>query len=373
MASKLFTPLKLGHGQLKHRIAMAPLTRYRASDEHVPLPFVKEYYAQRASEPGTQLITEATFIAPEAGGYANAPGIWNDAQISAWSEVTAAVHAKQSFITLQLWALGRAAHKEELVKDLGPNAKVVSSSDVAMSDGEQPTALTEEEIQHYISLYAQAAKNAIKAGFDGVEIHAANGYLIDQFTQDTANKRTDKWGGSVENRARFGLEVAKAVVDAVGSNRTAIRLSPYSDFQDMKMEDPEPTFSYLVRELKKLNLYYLHLVTPRISGNTDVEASESIDYLLDIWDNQSPIFVAGGFTTESAKSYVEEHQDKDIVVVFGRYFVTNPDLPFRVKEGIKFTPYDRSKFYVPKDPEGYVTYEYSKEYLGANSAQKVQA
>ncbi|KAH8816690.1 hypothetical protein F5884DRAFT_776996 [Xylogone sp. PMI_703] len=373
MTSKLFTPLKLGNASLKHRIAMAPLTRYRANDEHVPLPFVKEYYAQRASLPGTFLTTEATFIAPEAGGYANVPGIWNEAQIAAWSEVTAAVHAKQSYISLQLWALGRAAKQAQLTKELGPDAKVVSSSDVPFEGGDKPTPLTEEEIQHFIGLYAQAAKNAIKAGFDAVEIHGANGYLVDQFIQDNANKRTDKWGGSIENRSRFALEVTKAVVEAVGAERTGIRLSPYSPFQGMRMEDPKPTFSYLVQELKKYNLAFLHIVLPRIAGNVDVATQESIDYLIDIWNNQSPLLIAGGFTGELAKKYTEEHPDKDIVTVFGRYYITNPDLPFRVKENIPLTPYDRSKFYNAKQEDGYITWEYSKEYLAANSAQKVQA
>ncbi|RFU27356.1 hypothetical protein B7463_g8982, partial [Scytalidium lignicola] len=216
MALKLFTPLKLGNAELKHRIAMAPLTRFRADDDHVPLPFVKEYYAQRGSVPGTQIITEATFISPEAGLYPNAPGIWNEAQIAAWSEVTAAVHAKGSFIRLQLWALGRTASKAQLVKELGPNAKLVSASDIPMTGGEKPIPLTEDEIQQYIKSYAQAAKNAIKAGFDGVELHGANGYLIDQFIQDVTNKRTDKWGGSIENRSRFALETTKAVAKAIG-------------------------------------------------------------------------------------------------------------------------------------------------------------
>ncbi|KAH8802425.1 hypothetical protein F5884DRAFT_802025 [Xylogone sp. PMI_703] len=373
MASKLFTPLKLANVTLEHRIAMAPLTRFRATEDHVLLPFAKEYYAQRASTPGTLLITEGTFIAPEAGGYSNVPGIWNEAHIAAWKEVTAAVHAKQCYISMQLWGLGRSASREVLTKELGPNAKVIGPSDEPCPGGEKPTALTEEEIENYIDLYAQAAKNAIKAGFDAVEIHGANGYLVDQFISDNANKRTDKWGGSVENRCRFPLEIIKAVSDAIGSDRTALRLSPYSPFQEMRMEDPRPTFSYLVRELKKLNIAFLHIVLPRVSGNADVESTDSIDYLIDIWGNQSPLLIAGGFTAELAKQYVEQHANNNIVVVFGRYYIANPDLPFRVKQNIPFTPYDRAKFYNAKDTEGYITYEYSKEYLATNPFQKVQA
>jgi len=223
--------------------------------------------------------------------------------------------------------------------------------------------LTEQEIKEYISLYAKAAKNAIEAGFDGVEIHSANGYLIDQFLQDTSNNRTDAWGGSIEKRARFGLEVSKAVVEAVGADRTGIRLSPYSSFQGMKMSDPKPQFTYYTEELKKLNLAYIHLVESRISGNVDVEGTETIDFLIDTWANQSPVLVAGGFKSDSAKRVVDkEYTNKDILVVFGRYFISNPDLVYRVEKGIEFTPYDREKFYNKMQEDGYTTWKFSKEF-----------
>lgn len=323
-------------------------------------------YAQRASSPGTLLITEATFIALQAGGYSNVPGIWSQAQIDSWKNVTEAVHAKGSFIYLQLWALGRAADLVELKKDVGPDAKIVSASDLNF-DGRQghpkPTPLTEEEIKEYIGLYAQAAKNAVEAGFDGVEIHGANGYLIDQFLQDVSNVRTDAWGGSIEKRARFGIEVAKAVVEAVGAERTGIRMSPFSKFQGMKMADPKPQFSYFVGELKKLKLAYIHVVESRIAGNTDVEQTEKVDFLVDLWNNQSPVLIAGGFKPASAKKTVdEEYKNRDIAIVFGRYFISNPDLVFRVKEGIDFAPYDREKFYNKKQVDGYTTWKFSKEF-----------
>jgi NADPH2 dehydrogenase len=213
---------------------MAPLTRFRADEDHVPLPFVAEYYSQRGSVPGTLLIAEATFIALQAGGYPNIPGIWNEAQIAAWKKVTDAVHANDSFIFLQLWALGRTANADFL--NYESRAIVKSSSDVPMKGGVVPTPLTEEEIWGYVGYYKQAANNAISAGFDGIELHGANGYLIDQFLQDVTNKRTDDWGGGVEKRARFGIEVTKAVVDAIGAERTAIRLSPYSKFKGMGMK-----------------------------------------------------------------------------------------------------------------------------------------
>lgn len=357
--SKLFTALQVGNCQLQHRVIMAPLTRFRAEDNHVQMPIAREYYSQRASVPGTLLITEATLISPRGSGYNNVPGIWNADQIKAWKDITDAVHAKKSFIYLQLWALGRAA-LPDAVKSTGGD--LVSSSAVPMSDNSPtPRELTEAEIQLFISDYAQAAKNAIEAGFDGVEIHGANGYLIDQFTQDTCNKRTDAWGGSVEKRARFALEVARAVVEAVGADKVGMRLSPFSSFQGMKMEDPLPTFTYLANGLKDLKLAYLHVVESRIDGNADVEPTQKINFLVDIWDKTSPIFAAGGFKPDSAKRAVdEEYTDKDMAIVFGRYFISNPDLAYRIKENVPLAPYNRDTFYKAKSTEGYTDYPFSK-------------
>lgn len=291
------------------------------------------------------------------------PGIWNEAQIASWKRVTEAVHAKGSFIYLQLWALGRAASPAVLKKELGQEAKVISSGDLGFEGGAKPTPLTEAEIKEYVGFYAQAAKNAVAAGFDGVEIHGANGYLIDQFLQDVSNNRTDSWGGSIVNRARFGIEVAKAVVAAVGAERTGIRLSPFSEFQGMRMADPRPQFSYFAQELKKLKLAYIHVVESRIAGNADVEQTDKVNFLVDVWDNQSPVLIAGGFRPSSARTLVdEEYKNKDVAVVFGRYFISNPDLVFRLKEGIEFTPYDREKFYNKKQEDGYTTWKFSKEF-----------
>ncbi len=224
------------------------------------------------------MISEATFIAPAAAGYGNVPGIWSQEQITGWKKVTDAVHEKGSFIYLQLWALGRAADPENLKAEFGK--KVVSASDIPIKGGAKPEPLTEEEIWEFVGYYKQAALNAIEAGFDGVEIHGANGYLVDQFLQDVSNNRTDAWGGSIEKRARFGLEVAKAVVGAVGAERTGIRLSPFSTFQDMKMDDPIPQFSYFVEHLKPLKLAYVHVVESRISGNADIENTDKLDFLV---------------------------------------------------------------------------------------------
>jgi NADPH2 dehydrogenase len=361
--SKLFEPLQVGTNKLSNRLVMAPLTRFRADDNHVPLPMVKEYYAQRACVPGTLLITEATIINEPAGGYPNVPQIFSDAQIAAWKEIADAVHEKGSFLWLQLWALGRVADQE--YKRSSGSGDLVSSSDVPVADGAPaPRPLTEDEIQEYIQAYAAAAANAVKkAGLDGVEIHGANGYLIDQFTQDTANTRTDSWGGSVENRSRFGLEVTKAVVNAVGAERTGIRLSPWSSFQGMKMADPVPQFTHLIKGLKELKLAYLHLVESRIAGNADIEATEKNDDFIELWGNTSPVFLAGGFTPESAHTVVDkQYKNKDVAVVFGRYWISTPDLVYRIENGIELTPYNRDLFYNAKEAKGYTDYPFSEEF-----------
>ncbi|KAF1947992.1 FMN-linked oxidoreductase [Clathrospora elynae] len=225
--------------------------------------------------------------------------------------------------------------------------------------------MTVEEIKQSVSDYAQAAKNAVEAGFDGVEIHAANGYLIDQFLQDTCNKRTDSYGGSVENRSRFAVEVTQAVVDAVGAEKTGIRLSPFSEFQGMKMADPIPQFSDIMKRLDAFNLAYLHLVEPRVSGDADVEGYDSLNPLLPLYSGK--LLIAGGFDADSARRLLEEHKDRDVVVVFGRHFISTPDLVFRLEKGISFTPYDRDSFYIPKSEKGYVDYPFSKEWKEAHA------
>ncbi|CAP94853.1 Chanoclavine-I aldehyde reductase fgaOx3 [Penicillium rubens] len=359
--TKLFTPLRVGRAELSNRIAMAPMTRFRADDNHTPLPIVKDYYAQRASVPGTLLITEATFISARAGGYPNVPGIYNDAQIAAWKEVTDAVHAKGSYIYLQLWALGRVA-SVELLQASGFDL-VSSSATPASADAPVPRALTESEIHEWIADYAQAARNAVAAGFDGVEIHAANGYLIDQFTQDTCNTRDDAWGGSVEGRARFAVEVSRAVVEAVGADRTGIRFSPWSTFQGMRMEEPKPQFEYLAERMAEMGLAYVHLVESRIAGNAEVEADDDLDFFLKAYGKASPVIVAGGYVADSALQAADvKYAEYDAIVGIGRPFISNPDLPFRVQKGIPFVPYDRDTFYVPKDPKGYIDYAFSAEF-----------
>ncbi|KAI1076227.1 NADH:flavin oxidoreductase/NADH oxidase [Whalleya microplaca] len=362
--SKLFQPMQVGAAQLGNRVAMAPLTRYRCDDDWVPLPMVTEYYQQRASVPGTLLISEATVISRSAISRKNVPGIFTEAQIARWREVVDAVHAKDCFIYCQLWHVGRAGQLK-LHEELGTKMKSSSAVPLDETTG-TPEEMTEDDIWQTIRDYATAAKNAITAGFDGVEIHAANGYLVDQFLQDTCNKRHDAWGGSIENRSRFGLEVTKAVIDAIGADRTSIRLSPFSDFNNMLMENPYPQFEYFVEQLKPLHLAYLHLIEARIAGNDDSDcgAGHNVGFLIKLWGNQSPVLLSGGFTPESARKAVDETwKDFDVAIAFGRYFISTPDLVFRLRERIEFTKYDRSTFYTPKKAEGYIDWPFSSQFL----------
>ncbi|KAH7491011.1 putative inactive reductase [Fusarium oxysporum f. sp. matthiolae] len=358
--SRLFKPIKIGNITPQHRIAMCPLTRYRASDDHVPQPSFQDYYGQRASTPGTLLISEGTFISPDHGGYANAPGIYNQEQIKAWRLVTDAVHAKGGYIFCQLWALGRTASPEVAEKE---GIIFRSSGDIPVdSDHPKPRPLSIPEIHETAQSYAQAAKNAIEAGFDGVELHGANGYLIDQFIQDKCNNRTDIYGGSIENRSRFAIEVVQAVCDAVGSERTGIRFSPWSVFNDMRMENPIPQFKDVIEKLKPFKLAYLHLIESRIAGAQDVEGSDQLTFAIEAWDR--PLLIAGRFTPESARTLVDEdYPSKDIVVSFGRYFLSTPDLPFRIKRGLELNKYNRETFYTPMASEGYTDYPFSDQFL----------
>ncbi|GAA5983281.1 hypothetical protein JCM11641_002248 [Rhodosporidiobolus odoratus] len=365
--SAIFKPLKVGTMELQTRIAMAPLTRFRANERHAHEDIGVEYYAQRACHPGTLLITEATFIDQKAGLYAHAPGIYTEEQIQGWKKVVDAVHAKGSYIYLQLWALGRAADPGASKKE-DSAFEVVSASDIAFEGGAKPRALTKQEIQDYVSYYARAAKAFVEeAGGDGVEIHGANGYLLDQFLQTTSNQRTDEYGGSLENRARFPLDVVRAVSEAVGEERTAIRLSPYSSFQGMKMSDIhdiKETFSYVVEKIVQNHpkLAYVHAVESRIAGNATIEAdeAENLEFLRDIWAPR-PFFIAGGFNDHHGPELADKHENN--VIVYGRYFISNPDLVYRLKKNIPLTEYDRDTFYLqgPSHPEGYTNYPFASE------------
>ncbi|KAM6501828.1 hypothetical protein JOM56_001805 [Amanita muscaria] len=369
--SKLFEPIKLGDLDLRHRVVHAPLTRFKATKTgHVQIqPMVKEYYAQRSGVPGTFLIAEATLIHDKAGGYYNVPGIWTEEQVESWKQVTSAVHENKSFIFCQLWALGRAANTSILQEKGLPYVAPSPTQKPDTTHGILPRELTIEEIREFIQLYAQAAKNAVfGAGFDGVEIHGANGYLIDQFLQDMTNLRTDEYGGSIEKRSRFALEVVDAVVEAVGAKRLGVRLSPWSQFQGMGMKDPIPQYTHFVSELKKKHpdLAYVHVIEPRIDGGSDRTttsesgAIETNQFLRDICSSL-PIISAGGYTRGKA---IAASDATGCLVAFGRLFISNPFLPIRLKNDIPLNQYDRKTFYTPGDSKdgdpsvGYIDYPF---------------
>ncbi|PYH75700.1 FMN-linked oxidoreductase [Aspergillus uvarum CBS 121591] len=373
--SHLFKPLQIGTIQVQHRVGMAPLTRRRATPDRIPTPLMKEYYTQRASEPGTLIITEGTMVSAAAcGGFSNAPGIWRADQIAAWKEITDAVHARGSFIYVQLFGMGRAADSTVAASE---GIDIVAPSAIPIPADENPAAptpraMTRAEIRQTVVDFATAARNARAAGFDGVEVHGANGYLLDQFLQDTSNQRDDEYGGSVANRSRLLYEVLLATVEAIGADRVGLRLSPWSRFQGMRMADPVPQFADIVDRASRLGLAYLSLVETRIygawvyDGSVD-EDQETLDFAIERWDG--PILVAGGYGLENAQRLVDEqYPDKNIVVLFGRHFISNPDLVYRLKEGVGLSKYQRETFYQVSSALGYVDYPFSKEYSATVSA-----
>ncbi|RKK94426.1 hypothetical protein BFJ70_g13618 [Fusarium oxysporum] len=365
--SRLFQPMNIGNIKVQHRVGMAPLTRLRSSIDRVPNALMKEYYGQRASIPGTLIITEGTLVSPAAGGgFARTPGIWNQEQVNAWKEITDEVHRKDSFIFVQLFAMGRAATvevaRDEGIDIIGPSAIPIEGSPA------QPRAMSLEEIHEMVEAFVVASENAMKAGFDGVEIHGANGYLLDQFLQDVSNQRNDEYGGSIENRSRLITEILERTVQVIGQERVGIRLSPWSTFQSMRMKDPIPQFTDIINKASRLNLAYLHLIESRISGSQDCQNSsgERLDFAYDLWTG--PFLIAGGYKLKEAERLVnEEHPNKEIMVMFGRNFLANPDLVYRIKEGLELNPYERKTFYT-SDVEGYVDYPFAvrKEAAASN-------
>ncbi|KAI0063566.1 NADH:flavin oxidoreductase/NADH oxidase [Artomyces pyxidatus] len=359
MSSKLFQPIQFGHAALKHRVVMAPLTRNRGDKTHTHTDLALEHYSTRASVPGTLIITEATFISHKASGYTfHAPGIWREDQIASWKKIVDAVHARGSFIYLQIWALGRSASPEQLALE-DPSFPYVGAGDVPIEGfSKTPRALTKDEIKEYVQLYATAAANGVhKAGFDGVEIHGANGYLVDQFLKEHSNNRTDEYGGTPEKRTKFALEVVEAVTAAIGAERVGLRLSPWpSAYEPLETYDPRPTYSHLVTQIRERfpSFGYLHVVEPRIRGSFDRENNntESNDFLRDIWGSRTWVS-AGGYVRENA---IKQADERGEIIAFGRLYTSNPDLPIRLEKNLPLTPYDRSTFYTLETPVGYNDY-----------------
>lgn len=348
----LFDPLSIGDITLRNRVIMAPLTRMRSRQPgNIPYDLNATYYAQRAS--AGLIISEATQICPLGQGYPATPGIHSAEQTVGWQLVTKAVHDNGGKIFLQLWHVGRISHSSfhpEEGLPVAPSAIAPSgqtmTADWKQAPHETPRPLELKEIPGLIAAYKQAAANAKTAGFDGVEVHSANGYLLDQFLQDGSNKRTDAYGGSIENRARLLLEVIAAVSDIWDKQRIGVRLSPYGTFNSMNDSDPVKLFTYVLKQLSEAGIGYAHVIEPRSTGaGGGDDVYEDAPCTADIFrDAFTGVFIsAGGYTPQSAREAVE--MGKADAVAFGRIFIANPDLPERIQQDAPLNKYNRATFY----------------------------
>ena len=354
----LFSPLNVGPYDLAHRVVMAPLTRMRAGAGNVPNELAPEYYGQRASAGGL-IIAEATQVTPYGQGYPATPGIHSPVQVESWRKVTDAVHAKGGVIFLQLWHVGRSSHSSfqpngEL--PVAPSAIAIRSQSSLTPEWKQvpfetPRALEIDEIPGIIQAYREAACNAMAAGFDGVELHGANGYLIEQFLHSRSNRRTDIYGGSVENRTRLLTEVAAALIDVWGADRVGVRLSPFGTYNDVGDADPIGLYSHALSCLAELDVAYVSLIETRSDAGMAIDAPQAVDQLRPFW--RKALILAGGFTGELADEAIRSGRAD--AVAFGRQFIANPDLPLRLRLGAPLNAYDRSTFY-GGGAAGYVDY-----------------
>jgi 2,4-dienoyl-CoA reductase-like NADH-dependent reductase (Old Yellow Enzyme family) len=346
--SILFEPLKVGELTLPNRIIMAPLTRQRAGIERIPNEMMAEYYKQRA-EAGL-ILTEATSITPMGVGYKDTPGIWNEEQIQGWKKITEGVHEKGGRIFLQLWHVGRVSDPLFLKgqQPVAPSA-IKPKGHVSLvrpeKPFEMPRALETKEVKELVQVYRQAALNAKKAGFDGVEAHGANGYLIDQFLQSSTNTRTDEYGGPVENRARFLLEIVDALMSVWGPGRVGVHLAPGMDSHDMGDSHPKETFGYVARELGKRKIAFIFTRESAKEGYLTPHIKKEFGGV---------VIANQGMTPDQAAHLINEHSAD--AVAWGKYFISNPDLVEKIRNKIEFTPFDVSTFYT-EGPKGYVDYE----------------
>lgn len=358
----LFDTLTFGDLSLSNRVIMAPLTRMRSRQPgNIPHALNAEYYAQRAG--AGLMISEATQVCPEGMGYPATPGIHSPEQVQGWKLVTDAVHARGGKIFLQLWHVGRISHpslQPEGKLPVAPSAikpaGMAFTADWQQVPFETPHALSVEEIAQVVAAFRRGAENAKAAGFDGVEVHGANGYLLDQFLQDGSNQRTDAYGGSVENRARLLLEVVDAAIAVWGKGRVGVRLSPYGTFNDMHDSDPVALFSYVLAQLSARGIAYAHIIEPRATSAGGSDASNSDAPLTaDLFRQyfNGTLISAGGYDRSLALKAVEE--GKADAVAFGRYFISNPDLPERLKQNAPLNPYQRATFYGGAE-KGYTDY-----------------
>jgi N-ethylmaleimide reductase len=362
----LFSPLQVGPYRLQHRVVMAPLTRMRAErSSFAPRALNAQYYGQRAT-PGGLIIAEASPVVATGRGNPATPGIYSDDQIRGWRGVVDTVHAKGGVIFLQLWHVGRVSHSSFQpggALPVAPSAvPIVGNGMMAMTaDGkvvpyETPRALETGEVEGIVEAFRQAAGNALKAGFDGVEIHGANGYLLEQFLQSRSNLRSDRYGGSIENRARLLMEITKAAIEVWGADRVGVRLSPYGVANGSGEADPMPLYTHVIEALDKLGLAYLHFIEPRSSGAGRAEVNHqnvpsAMVLFRPVW--RGVLISAGGFTGEAAEAAIADGQAD--AIAFGRIFISNPDLPRRLQHGFPLTPYNRATFYGGEET-GYTDY-----------------
>jgi N-ethylmaleimide reductase len=369
----LFKPLNVGSVQLKHRVVMAPLTRSRSvQPDSIPGQLMLQYYEQRASEGGL-IIGEATNISLTSRGWLGAPGLYSDPQVAGWKKITSAVKSKGGHMFAQLWHTGRSSHtamtggEMPVSASVNPEYWLHPNHLVSIPGGwTQPSphrALTVPEIAGIVRDYQCSAQRAMDAGFEGVELHAANGYLVDQFLQNGSNHRTDEYGGSVENRTRFLSEIVAALISVWGPNQVGVRIGPNGTWNGISDSDPQSLFSYVAEHLNRFPLAYLSLIEPRIAGSYLVDSKHgpiAAEWLRPIFKGK--LISAGGFEPDTAEAAVSA----GIVdaVAFGRHFVSNPDLPRRIQNNLPLAPYDRDTFYT-FDAHGYTDYP---SYGGAPAA-----
>jgi N-ethylmaleimide reductase len=353
----LFEPVRIGEIELSNRIVMAPLTRNRAAAGRVPGPLAEAYYRQRAS--AGLIITEASQISPLGQGYLDTPGIYSREQIEGWRRITAAVHAEGGRIFIQLWHVGRISHNSLLPEGAAPlapsalRAKSKTFTAEGFVDVSEPRAMSLDDIHATVADYAAATRNALEAGFDGVEIHAANGYLIDQFLRDGSNRREDAYGGSIENRTRFLGEVIDAVVAAAGAGRVGIRFSPETPFNDMADSDPQALFEQALVRVARHRLAYVHMIEGSTGGERVVDPG--FDYAALRERFEGPWMLNNGYDGDLAQRVLEAGRAE--LICFGRPFISNPDLVRRLREGRELNALDASTLY-GGGAKGYTDYPF---------------
>ncbi|KAB2616853.1 12-oxophytodienoate reductase 11 [Pyrus ussuriensis x Pyrus communis] len=358
--SPLLAPYKLGNFNLSHRVVLAPLTRQR-SYGNVPQPHAVLYYSQRTSNGGL-LVTEATGVSDTAQGYPDTPGIWTKEQVEAWKPIVDAVHAKGGIFFCQIWHVGRVSNTGSQPNGQAPISctdksltSETPSNGVYAIEFSPPRRLRTDEVPQIVNDFRLAARNAMEAGFDGVEIHGAHGYLVDQFLKDHVNDRTDQYGGSVENRCRFALEIVEAVVNEIGADKVGIRLSPFADFMDSGDSNPKELGLCMANSLNKYGILYCHMVEPRIT--IAAEKRDHSHSLVPMRKAFNGTFIAaGGYEKEDGNNALAEGRAD--LIAYGRIFLANPDLPKRFELTAPLNKYNRETFYTSDPVVGYTDYPF---------------